>query len=128
MAGILREFATDGMGDGNFMFGQYDPNLSGEQIVLAATAVALPAATVLGKVTATGIFKPLDPAANDGTENFGGILFGRREISAAAQKGTGVVRNQGVNGHSLVYVNAVTAEERAAIEVQMAAAGIIVRY
>jgi hypothetical protein len=117
------------MGDGAFMFGEYDPNISGENIVLAASPDDdYPPAAVLGKVTATGIFAPLDPAANDGTQNFAGLLYGRRPKSANAQKATGVVRKQGVNGHSLVYMKAVTAPQRTAIEAQMAAAGIIVRY
>jgi hypothetical protein len=128
MAGILKTFPIDGMGDGAFMFGNYDPNLSAEQIMLAATAVDLPSGTVLGRVTATGIYAPLAPGANDGTQNFAGILFGRRPISTAAQRATGVVRRQGINANLITYLNAVTDAQRAAIETQMAAAGIIPRH
>jgi hypothetical protein len=128
MPGVLKTFPHDGMGDGAFMFGQFDPNLSSEQGTLAATAVEVPAGTVLGKITATGLYTPLNPAAADGSQNWAGILYGRRRINTGTQRCAVVVRRQGVNGNLLTYLNAVTAAQKAAAEAQAAAAGVIVRY
>jgi hypothetical protein len=128
MPGILKEFAIDGMGDGGFMFGQNDQNISNEQIVLAATTIAIPSGAVLGKITASGLYVPVDPAATDGSQNGVAILFYGKPISTVTQKAAAVVRRQGVNGNALVYLKTVTAQQKATIEAALAVNGIIVRY
>jgi hypothetical protein len=50
---VLLTTNPDTLGDGHFLFGPYDPNLSGENIVLLATTVALVSGTMLGR-TITG--------------------------------------------------------------------------
>ncbi len=120
MAGIIKTVATDGMGDGAFMFGEYDQNLSGEQITLAATTVEIPAGTVLGKITTSSLYVPINPTASDGSQNFAGILFGRRPISTSAQRAAAVVRRRGVNAMSPTQVAAAIA--------QAATAGVIIRF
>ncbi len=101
---------------------------SREQIVLAATAVAIPSGTVLAKVTATGHYVPLAPAAADGSQNAAGVLWERREISASTQRAVAHVRDCEINGREVTYINAVNAGQLAAAEAAMAAAGTIVRY
>jgi hypothetical protein len=221
--GILKT-VTEPLGDGGFISGGYDPNYSGEQIVLAANLPDLKPGTMLGRVAvgalsatagaavsgtgaapgngtfgaitvdpgapvgrymlrftdathfemllpdgtiegngtlgvaydgnlnfthtaggtpyveddrvpvdvvagaASGQYKPIDPAAKDGTQIWAGILFGRRGASAATQRATSVARHQVVNGNLLTYVNAVNGAQKAAIEAQAAAAGVIIRY
>lgn len=115
------------IGDGHFLMGPYDPNLSGESIVLAATTVALPAGTVLGRVTANGQYKPLDPAAVDGTQNFAGILYGRREISTGIQRAAAVVRHAVVNYNLLSWVVAATDPQRNTAIAAAAAAQVMIR-
>jgi hypothetical protein len=124
----IKTIKTDGMGAGAFLIGQNDPIKSNEQVVLAATAVVLPAGTVLGKITANGKYVPLAPAASDGSQNAAGILYDRAEIKAADQRAVAVVRDQPVNGRALTYVNTVTAPQRAAAEALLATAMVIVRY
>jgi hypothetical protein len=128
MAGILLEFPIDGMGDGGFMFGINDQNLSNEQILLDPTTIALPSGTVLGKNTTTGRYGPLNPAAADGKQIAAGILYYGKPINTNIQKATAVVRRQGVNGNALGYLNTVTATQKAAAEAQFATNGLIVRY
>lgn len=111
-----------------FIIAEANGRLSREQIVLGITAVAVPSGTVLGKVTATGAYVPLAPAAGDGSQNAAAILFERREISAATQRAVGFVRNGEVNGRKLVYLNTVTGGQQAAAEAALAANGVLVRY
>src|SRR5882757_4952797 len=115
MAGILKTFPIDGMGNGAFCSGPNDPNRCNEQIILAITTVAIPSGTVLGKITATSLYKPIDPAAVDGSQNFAGILWARKEINTATQKAAAVVRHQVVNGNLLTYLVTVTSPQKAAI-------------
>lgn len=76
----------------------------------------------------SGQFKPVDPVAIDGSQNFAGILWERRGISAATQRAVAVVRGPVVvNGRLLTYVTAANAGQQAAIEEQSVAAGVIVR-
>lgn len=128
MAGIVFTTTPEPVMNGSFMFGDFDNNKDSEQIVLDPTTVNLPAGTQLGKITATGRYVPVNPAATDGSQNWAGTLFARRTISTVTQRATAVVRKAGIVGTMLTYINAVTAAQRAAIEAQMAAAMVIVRY
>jgi len=128
MAGVVFNTIMEPVQNGSFMFGDFDNNKDSEQVVLAATAVPLPAGTQLGKITTSGLYVPVNPAANDGSQNWAGTLFARRGISTVTQRATAVVRRVGIVGTMLTYLNTVTAPQRAAIEAQMAAAGVIVRY
>lgn len=115
------------LGAGRFLIGEYEPNLSGENITLAPTTVELPDGTVLGKITASGLYVPLNPAAADGSQNFAGILHGRRPISTGNQRAAAVVRKQVINSNLVTYVVAATAPQRAAVEAQAAAAMVMFR-
>jgi len=129
MADPIRDnIPLDPTGDGGFLIGHFDNNRTNVQGMLAAKATHYRAGTVLGKITATGIFTPLNPAANDGSQNFAGINYGRRPASAAAQRGAITVREATIDGNRLFYENAVTAQQKATIESQMSAAGCIVGY
>lgn len=101
---------------------------SREQITLAITAVVLPSGTALGKLTANGQFVPYNPAGADGSQNFAGWLFERREINAATQRAVAHVRDCEINGREVTYINALNAGQLAALEAASAALGAIVRY
>lgn len=101
---------------------------SREQITLAATAVNLPSGTALGKVTATGHYVPLDPAGADGSQNFAGFLWERREINAGTQRAVAHVRDCEINGREVTYINALNAGQQTAFEAGAAAQGVLVRY
>lgn len=101
---------------------------SREQIAIAAGSGDLKSGTALGKLTATGEYVPYNPAGADGSQNFGGILYERREDGAAAVRATAVVRDAEVNGNEIVFVNALTAPQLTAFEAAAAAANVLVRY
>lgn len=115
------------IGDGHFLSGHYDPNLSGESIILAPTAVALPAGTVLGKQTVNGQYYPLNPGATDGTQTFAGLLYGRREISTGTQRAAAVVRQAVVNYNLVSWVVAATDPQRNTVIAAAATAGVMIR-
>ncbi|MBX9814073.1 MAG: head decoration protein [Sphingomonas sp.] len=115
------------LGAGHFLSGQFDYNRNAEQVTLAATGVDLDAGRVLGKVAATGLYVPINFAANDGSQNFAGILYDRRKASAAQQRAVTVERGATVNGNALGYPAGATGPQIAACEAQMKAAGVIVR-
>lgn len=76
----------------------------------------------------TGQYKPIDPAAIDGTQDWAATLYEGRLISAATQRAVGVVRGPVVvNGNLLTYLVAHDAGQRARVEAQAAAAGVIIR-
>lgn len=129
---ITREVDPN-LGSAQSLFGENDPNLSNESIVLDPIDIAtfpngLPPDTILGRVTATGRYRPLDPAATDGTENFGGILYHHAPPNVAVQRNVAVVRHQKVNGNLVKYAIAVSAPQRAAVEAQAANAQVMIRY
>lgn len=56
---------------------------SRDEVTLASGSGLVACGTVLGKVTATGKFKPLAPAANDGTQNAAAIILQDADATAA---------------------------------------------
>ncbi|MDP7703187.1 MULTISPECIES: head decoration protein [unclassified Mycobacterium] len=61
----------------------------------------IPSGTVLGKVTATGLFGPYDAAASDGRQTAYGLTYAdvravRQNGSTAAKVGTGAVVNDAI--------------------------------
>lgn len=129
MAAPIRDnIPVDPIADGGFIIGGFDNNRANIQAMVAAKATEYRPGTVLGKVTATGIFAPLNPAAADGTQNFAGIMWARRPAATVAQRAAVTVREVTLNSNLLYYENAVTAAQKTAIEAAMSAQGIINGY
>lgn len=124
----LRTNFAEPTGDGHFLSGPNDPNKSNESIMLGITTVVLPSGLVLGRITATGLYVPLAPAASDGSQTFAGILWGRRPIKTTTQRGAAVVRDAVVNGNLLTFINALSTPQRTAMLAAAAAAGVIIRF
>lgn len=115
------------LGAGHFLSGHFDYNRGAEQVTIGALAADAEAGTVFGKIAATGIYVPINFAANDGSQNFAGILWERRKASAAQQRAVTVERAATANGNALFYPAGATGPQIAACEAQMKAAGVIVR-
>lgn len=103
---------------------------SREQAVIAAPAARILAGTVLGKVTATGKYEPLNLTAVDGTQN--AAAFNQVTIdptNPVADVRTGIhARDCEINGNKIFWPAGITAPQKAAAEAQLAANGILVRY
>ena len=62
-------------------------------IVVTQTGAAILSGTVLGKVTATGKYKPYSNAASDGTEVAAGVLYNYLPAYTGDKKAVGFVRD-----------------------------------
>jgi hypothetical protein len=103
---------------------------SREQIVLDVPAANVLAGTVLGKVTASGQYRPLDLEALTGEEVAAAIqCVTEVALDPAADIRTSAhVRDAEMNGWKLIWPDGITDNEKAAAEAELAEAGILVRY
>lgn len=95
--------------------------------VLAAGSGNVLTGTILGKITNNGKFKPLDPAATDGSQIAAAIIL---ENAAATDHDHAVVtlkRRAQVILQNLVWPENITAQQRDTSLQQLAALGIIAR-
>lgn len=85
--------------------------------------------TVLGKVTADGKFKDVDPAAVDGSQDGAAVvLFDTTVASATDTEVTVAVRGPMIlSRDALIYEVAHDATQKAAVEADLAALDILVR-
>lgn len=111
---------TEGVHAGEVLLSEANGTRSREEITLAATTVVLPAGQLLGKVTATGLYAPYAPAATDGTEVVGAVLYAPVGSSTAEQRALGIVRDAEVKRALLTGLDA-------AGEADLLALGIVCR-
>ena len=118
---------TEGRHAGEFVLTEANGARSRETVTLAETQSVVPGA-VLGKITASGEYGVLDPAASDGLETAAGVAFYAATTEAAETTPLVIVaRDAEVNQNCLEWPASITeAEITAAIE-QLAALGIIAR-
>lgn len=96
-----------------------DTLASGSGIVLIGT--------VLGKVTASGKFKPLAPAATDGTQIAASIILQNADATGADVIIVNLKRRAQVVLQALVWPPGITAEQQTTALAALAALGIITR-
>ena len=83
---------------------------------------------VVGRVTATGKLKRLDPAATDGTEDVAGILLGACDASLIERDDALLLaRHAIVASHAVVWPAAITPEQKAAATAALETRGILIR-
>lgn len=104
---------------------------SREQVLIdSALAETLLPGTVLGKVTATGRYLPLNPAAADGTETAATVANHREEVRdpVAHIRTSAMARDCELNGNKMFWPEGITDAQKKAAEAQLALQDIIVRY
>ncbi|CAK0763397.1 Bacteriophage lambda head decoration protein D [uncultured Gammaproteobacteria bacterium] len=101
--------------------------ISRDAVTLAKTAIAYPAGTVLGLITATKQYVFLAPAANDGRQTAAAVLPAAVDATAAAMPALVIARLAEVSGSALAWPSGITAPQKAAATADLAAATIIVR-
>lgn len=111
---------------GEYIVSRSNGSRSFEQVTLAA-GPALPAGTVLGRVTATGKFTALDLAAVDGSAAAAGILYANVAESAGDRRAVAELRDMEANAHALEWPEGATAEQKAVAIAELETIGIIVR-
>ena len=102
---------NEGRYAGEFLVSEGNGRISRE-IITVLSGQTLQAAAVLGKVTASGKYKALAPAAVDGSEAAAGILYDAVDASAADAEGVAIVRLAEVNAAELVWPEGITAASR----------------
>jgi Bacteriophage lambda head decoration protein D len=117
---------NEGRYAGEFLVSEGNGRISRE-IITVLSGQNLVAAAVLGKVTASGKYKALDPAAVDGSEAAAGILYDAVDASAADAEGVAIVRLAEVNAAELVWPAGIGAPEQTTALGELAALTIIAR-
>jgi hypothetical protein len=102
---------NEGRYAGEFIVSEGDGRISRETITVLS-GQNLQAGAVLGKVTASGKYKALEPAAVDGSETAAGILYDAVDASAADSEGVAIVRLAEVNAAELVWPAGITGGEQ----------------
>lgn len=115
-------------GTGAYIKSEGNGDISREAVTIASGSGALLAGTVLGKITASGKYKPYDNDASDGSEVAAAILYADCDATSADVKATVTARQAEVWKERLVWGAGVTTDaEKTAAYADFAALGIIVR-
>ncbi len=100
---------------------------SRDKIIIADGSGVVVSNSVLGMITASKEFAPLDLAADDGSQVAAALLFQAVDATSAAARGTGLVRSIDVHGEQLVWPDAITDEQKTLAVEQLASKSIITR-
>lgn len=111
-----------------FMHSELPGRMSREQVEVAPTTKKLPAGTVLGIITATGLYAPLNPTANDGSQTAQAILAMGVGISAQPTRVTVGARGFEAAANMLFWPTGISEPGKKAAEQQLAIKQIIVRH
>jgi hypothetical protein len=100
---------------------EYRHDYSVEEVIIAAGSGLVESGTVLGRVTASGKYKPVTVAATDGSQTAAGILM--NAVNAIADKPAVIVAREAKVAHQALRYGADvdTAAERAAIHAALGA-------
>ncbi len=112
--------------DAEHVINETNGTMAREQILLYRGAKIAPG-TVLGMITVSKLWKPLDLAAADGSQNAAGILRDGRP-ARLTRRAVAHVRDTDVNGKKLTWPAGITVNQRKAAEAQLAATNVLVRY
>ena len=117
---------NEGRYAGEFIVSEGNGRISRETVTVLS-GQSREAGAVLGKVTASGKYRALDPAAVDGSEVAAGILYEAVDASAADAEGVAIVRLTEVNAAELLWPAGITGPEQTAALGELAALNIIAR-
>lgn len=112
---------------GHFIVSEANGYRSRDGGIIASGAGKVEAGAVLGKVTASGKYVPLAPAATDGSQTAAAILYEGCDATSADVKRTLIVRECEVHADVLVYADGVTDVQKTAALAGLAAAQIVAR-
>lgn len=118
---------TDHLGAGSFIKSEQCGDLSRETLTVASGSGKLLAGTVLGKVTATGKYKPYDNDATDGTQTAAAILVYDIDATSSDVQAVTIVRLAEVWASRLQWAATVLTAEKAPAYVELASTFVIVR-
>jgi hypothetical protein len=117
---------TDHLGAGAFIKSEANGDLSRETIVVLSGSGKLLAGTVMGKITASGKYKPYDDGNADGSEVAAAILIYDIDATSADVTTIAVFRLAEVWTSRLAWAATVGAGEKTTAYADFAAAGKLV--
>ncbi|MEM7523315.1 MAG: head decoration protein [Pseudomonadota bacterium] len=121
-------FVTEPDYPGDLIKYEADRHYSRDEGLIASGAGALGVGAVLGVVTGSGEYAPVDPSETNGLEVAAALLLQTVDATSAAAPAVVLTRHAVVSRAALVYGAAVTTPaERQAIDEQLTAAGLVVR-
>lgn len=104
------------------------PNLYSRDVATVAAGQNLVLGTVVGRETATGKLKALDPVATDGTEVATGVLAADTDASLADRDDAMLIARHAIVARSaLIWPAGITPTEQAATITQLETRGVLVR-
>lgn len=104
------------------------PNLYSRDQVTVAAGNNVPLGTVVGQVTATGLWKPLDPTATDGTKVAAGIVAIDIDATLMDRRDAVLIARHAIVSEACVLWPAgLTAPQKATAIAQLKALGILIR-
>lgn len=113
--------------DSDVVKSEGENRFSRDDDVLAAGSGAVICGTVLGRVTASGKFKPLAPAASDGSQTAAAIILQNAKADAADVTVVNLKRHAQVVLQALIWPAGITATQRNAAIASLEALGIVAR-
>lgn len=117
---------TQNARNADFVLSLANGTLSLENAILASGHNAQ-AGTVLGKVTASGKYVPVAPAAADGSETAAAILYGHADATSADQACVVVARQAEVKADGLIWPAGITTPQKTAAIGELDAVAILLR-
>ena len=111
---------------GEFLKSEANGSRSRENIMVTGGA-EVGACTVLGRITDSGLYKPLDLAASDGTENAAAVLYAAVDASFEDAMGAGIVRDAELIGDVLDWPEGIDDAAKTAQIKKLALQGLITR-
>lgn len=112
---------------GHFIVREANGYRSRHAALIAAGAGKLNAGAVLGKITASGKYAPLNPGAGDGSETAVAVLYEGCDATDGDVRRTMIVRDAEIHADVLIYADGVTDAQKTAALADLASAGLIAR-
>lgn len=120
----FEDIRTEGPRTFGFVLSEAEFGRSRDEVTIASGAGVLESGTVLGKITASGKFKPAVDASTDGSEIAAAVLAHRVDATSADAQAVIVARAAQVKKPELIYADGAT---EADMDAGLTAAGIVVR-
>jgi hypothetical protein len=111
---------------GEFLVSEANGHLSRETITVLS-GQDLAAGAVLGKVTASGKYRAVQPGASDGSEVAAGVLYDAIDATEADTVGAAIVRLAEVNAAELVWPAGITGGQKTTALSELAQSYVIAR-
>jgi len=104
-----------------------DIHLSREAVVFAQAPLEITAGQVMGKITATGKYVPLAPAAKDGSEKAAAISYDNVDVTQADKLAPATLRQAAVKASELIWPVGITDAQKTKAIADLEAVTIILR-